>query len=40
MTPDWISGLLGGALIGAASGLLLLGSGRIAGISGIAGGLI
>jgi len=40
MTPDWISGLLGGALLGAASGLLLLGSGRIAGISGIAGGLI
>ncbi len=40
MTPDWIFGLLGGALIGAASGLLLLGSGRIAGISGIAGGLI
>ncbi|SFI27289.1 YeeE/YedE family protein [Albimonas pacifica] len=40
MNPDWILGLLGGALIGAASGLLLLGSGRIAGISGIAGGLI
>lgn len=40
MTPDWISGLLGGALISAASGLLLLGAGRIAGISGMVGGLI
>ncbi|WP_339948466.1 YeeE/YedE family protein [uncultured Albimonas sp.] len=40
MTPDWISGLLGGALIGAASGLLLLGAGRIAGVSGMVGGLI
>ncbi|MDF2232769.1 YeeE/YedE thiosulfate transporter family protein [Albimonas sp. CAU 1670] len=40
MSPDWILGLLGGALIGAASGLFLLGSGRIAGISGIAGGLV
>lgn len=40
MNPDWIDGLAGGALIGGAAGLLLLGSGRIAGISGIAGGLI
>ena len=33
-----VSGLVGGALIGAASALLLLASGRIAGISGILGG--
>ncbi|MEM1314248.1 MAG: YeeE/YedE family protein [Pseudomonadota bacterium] len=37
MNPDWINGLIGGAMIGAAAGLLLLGNGRIAGISGIAG---
>lgn len=37
MHPDWINGLIGGAMIGAAAGLLLLGNGRIAGISGIAG---
>jgi uncharacterized protein len=34
------SALLGGALIGLAAGLLMLGIGRIAGISGIAGGLL
>lgn len=34
------SGLLGGALIGLASGLLLLLAGRVAGISGIAAGLL
>lgn len=39
MEQDWINGLVGGALIGAAAGLLLLGNGRIAGISGIVGGL-
>jgi hypothetical protein len=33
-----IAGLVGGALIGAASAILLLASGRIAGISGILGG--
>ncbi|MGC3963940.1 MAG: hypothetical protein QM803_11615 [Rhodocyclaceae bacterium] len=37
-TP-WLS-LAGGALIGLAAATLILGSGRIAGISGIAGGLI
>jgi hypothetical protein len=40
MSPDWIDGLIGGALIGGAAGLLLLGNGRIAGISGIMGGLL
>ena len=38
MASTWFSALLGGALIGLASTLLLLGHGRIAGISGIAGG--
>lgn len=37
--PNIIGGLLGGALIGLASVLLLAGSGRIAGISGILGGM-
>ncbi len=40
MHPDWIDGLVGGGLIGAAAGLLLLTCGRIAGISGLAGGLV
>lgn len=35
-----VSGSVGGVLIGAAATLLLAGSGRIAGISGIAGGLL
>lgn len=35
-----VTGLLGGLLIGAAATLLLAGTGRIAGISGIAGGLL
>lgn len=35
----WVEGLMGGALIGLASSLLLLGNGKIAGISGIVGGL-
>ncbi len=35
-----ISGLLGGMLIGLASALMLWGAGRIAGISGIFGGLL
>ncbi|KQW21485.1 YeeE/YedE family protein [Afipia sp. Root123D2] len=38
LTP--LSGLVGGALIGLASALLMLLAGRIAGISGIFGGLI
>ena len=36
----WIRGLLGGALIGIAASLLLLFNGRIAGISGVLGGLL
>ncbi|MGG7567614.1 YeeE/YedE family protein [Rhodovulum sp. DZ06] len=40
MNPDWINGLVGGLMIGASAGLLLLGNGRIAGISGILGGLL
>lgn len=35
-----VSGLIGGAMIGLAAAVLLLGSGRIAGISGILGGLL
>jgi uncharacterized membrane protein YedE/YeeE len=38
LTP--VSGLLGGAMIGLASALLMLLTGRIAGISGIFGGLL
>lgn len=37
--PDWVAGIGGGVLIGAAASLLLWGDGRIAGISGILGGL-
>lgn len=37
---EWLYGLGGGLLIGAASALLYVLSGRIAGISGIVGGLI
>lgn len=40
MTHPWIAALFGGALIGAASALLLLTHGRIAGISGIVGQLV
>ncbi len=36
----WLQALLGGALIGGAAVLLMLGLGRIAGISGIVGGLL
>jgi uncharacterized membrane protein YedE/YeeE len=36
----WAQALLGGALIGAAAVLLMFGLGRIAGISGIVGGLL
>lgn len=38
--PNLFGGLIGGALIGAAAVLLLLLNGRIAGVSGILGGLI
>jgi uncharacterized protein len=40
MASKWLLGLLGGALIGSGSALLLVTHGRIAGISGIAGGLV
>lgn len=45
MTPDWASftpygSLAGGMLIGLAASLLVLGIGRVAGISGIVGGLL
>ena len=40
MASKWLLGLLGGALIGSGSALLLATHGRIAGISGIAGGLV
>lgn len=39
-TYDIADALLGGVLIGAAAGLLMAGLGRIAGISGITGGLL
>ncbi len=37
MKSEWLRALTGGALLGAASVLLLWGNGRIAGVSGIAG---
>jgi uncharacterized protein len=40
MPTSWILALAGGALIGAAAALLLLAHGRIAGISGVVGGLL
>lgn len=40
MPSTWSSALLGGALIGLASVLVLVAHGRIAGISGMAGGLV
>lgn len=40
MEVDWIYGLVGGLLIGAAGALYLLSNGRIMGASGILGGLI
>lgn len=40
MIQDWIFGLAGGLLIGTASAILLLGNGRIAGVSGILGGVL
>lgn len=40
MNFDWINGLIGGAMIGSAAGLLLLGNGRIAGVSGILGQMV
>ena len=40
MSDAWINALIGGAMIGLASGGLMLTVGRIAGISGVLGGLI
>lgn len=40
MPSTWLLALAGGAMIGAASGLLLLTHGRIAGISGVTGSLL
>lgn len=40
MSQAWLLALLGGAMIGAASALLMLTHGRIAGISGITGSLL
>ncbi|KEJ90181.1 YeeE/YedE family protein [Sulfitobacter donghicola] len=40
MPIDWIWGLIGGALIGSAGAVYLLGNGRIMGASGILGGLV
>ena len=40
MIQDWIFGLAGGFLIGTAAAILLLGNGRIAGVSGILGGVL
>jgi uncharacterized membrane protein YedE/YeeE len=40
MPAEWILSLLGGAAIGASAVLLMASLGRIAGISGIAGGLL
>ncbi|WP_299298097.1 YeeE/YedE thiosulfate transporter family protein [uncultured Tateyamaria sp.] len=40
MQIAWIYGLIGGLCIGSAAALLLLGTGRIMGASGIVGGLI
>lgn len=40
MPIDWIMGLVGGVLIGAAGALFLLVNGRIMGASGIIGGLV
>lgn len=40
MQQDWITGLIGGGLIGLAGAVFLLGNGRIMGASGIIGGLV
>ena len=40
MNPDWINALIGGLMIGTATGILMLGNGRIAGVSDILGRLI
>jgi uncharacterized membrane protein YedE/YeeE len=40
MNPDWINALIGGLMIGTATGILMLGNGRIAGVSDILGRMI
>ena len=40
MPIEWIWGLVGGLMIGTAAAVLLLGTGRIMGASGIVGGLV
>jgi len=40
MVIDWVWGLLGGLMIGAAGALFLLGNGRVMGASGILGGAV
>jgi len=40
MDPNWLDGLVGGLLIGAAAALLLLGNGAIAGATGILRGFL
>lgn len=40
MNPDWINALIGGGLLGTGAGLLLLGNGRIAGVSTMVGELV
>lgn len=40
MPMDWVWGLVGGLMIGTAAAVLLLGTGRIMGASGIVGGLV
>ncbi|WP_147110988.1 YeeE/YedE family protein [Tateyamaria sp. syn59] len=40
MPIDWIWGLVGGLMIGTAGAVLLLGTGRIMGASGMVGGLV
>ncbi|WP_299690588.1 YeeE/YedE thiosulfate transporter family protein [uncultured Tateyamaria sp.] len=40
MEMSWVYGLIGGLMIGCAGAVLLLGTGRIMGASGIVGGLI
>ncbi len=40
MVIDWIHGLIGGLLIGGGAAVMLIGNGRIAGISGILGSVL
>ena len=40
LEPEWITGLLGGLMVGSAAALYLLVNGRIMGASGIAGDVL